>query len=89
VVIIGEIGGTKEQESADYIAHEFRKPVAALVVGATAPAGKRMGHAGAIITGAAGTVSAKIEALRRAGARIIPTPAEIGETVASLLKPGR
>jgi succinyl-CoA synthetase alpha subunit len=84
VVLIGEIGGTMEQEAADYLAQGFGKPVASLIAGATAPPGKRMGHAGAIITGAAGTAQAKTEALRRAGTRIIPSPAEIGVTVSSL-----
>jgi succinyl-CoA synthetase alpha subunit len=88
VVLIGEIGGTKEQEAADYIKKEFRKPVAALVVGGTAPPGKRMGHAGAIITGAAATAAAKAKALREAGVHIIPTPADIGPTVAQMLRRG-
>ena len=81
VVLIGEIGGTMEQEAADYIKREFNKPVAALIAGARAPAGKRMGHAGAIITGASATAEAKIKALRDAGAQIIPSPAEIGAAV--------
>ena len=81
VVLIGEIGGTMEQEAADYIKREFNKPVAALTAGARAPAGKRMGHAGAIITGASATAEAKIKALRDAGAQIIPSPAEIGAAV--------
>ena len=81
VVLIGEIGGTMEQEAADYIAKEFKKPVASLIAGTTAPPGKRMGHAGAIITGASATAEAKTQALRDAGAYIIPSPAEIGTTV--------
>ena len=80
VVLIGEIGGTMEQEAAEYIGKEFKKPVAALIAGATAPSGKRMGHAGAIITGASATAEAKVQALRDAGAHIIPSPAEIGAT---------
>ena len=80
VVFIGEIGGTKEQEAATYIKEEFNKPVCALIVGATAPPGKRMGHAGAIITGDNARAEAKIKALRDAGATIIPTPADIGIT---------
>ena len=80
VVLIGEIGGTMEQEAAEYIGREFKKPVAALIAGATAPPGKRMGHAGAIITGASATAEAKVQALRDAGAHIIPSPAEIGAT---------
>ena len=86
VVFIGEIGGTKEQEAAAYIKKEFSKPICALVVGAAAPAGKRMGHAGAIITGESGRVEAKTAALRDAGATIIPTPAEIGLTAQAALQ---
>jgi succinyl-CoA synthetase alpha subunit len=86
VVLIGEIGGTLEQEAAEYIQKEFDKPVASLIAGATAPQGKRMGHAGAIITGAAATATAKTEALREAGAHIIPSPGEIGSTVRAVLR---
>lgn len=86
VVFIGEIGGTMEQEAAEYIGGaEFTKPVCALIVGATAPAGKRMGHAGAIITGESATAASKTRALERAGAVIIPTPADIGATTARAL----
>lgn len=81
VVLIGEIGGTMEQQAAAYIKEESNKPVCALVVGAGAPPGKRMGHAGAIITGESGRADAKIRALQEAGAQIIPTPADIGVTV--------
>ena len=84
VVLIGEIGGTMEQEAAEYLADGFGKPVASLIAGATAPPGKRMGHAGAIITGEAGTARAKTLALEEAGARIIPSPGEIGATARSL-----
>ena len=86
VVLIGEIGGLMEQEAAEYIKEEFNKPVAALIAGATAPQGKRMGHAGAIITGANATAEAKTEALRKAGAHIIPSPAEIGITARKALQ---
>ncbi len=86
VVFIGEIGGTKEQEAAAYIKEEFSKPICALVVGAAAPAGKRMGHAGAIITGESARVEAKTAALRNAGAIIIPTPADIGVTAKTVLQ---
>ena len=85
VALIGEIGGTMEQEAAEYIAAHFRKPVAALVAGVTAPPGKRMGHAGAIITGEAATAAAKIRAFEDAGAAIIPSPAAIGATVKEVL----
>jgi succinyl-CoA synthetase alpha subunit len=81
VVLIGEIGGTREQEAAEYIQSDFSKPVAALIVGRTAPPGRRMGHAGAIITGRAGRADEKIKALSAAGAAIVPSPASIGRTV--------
>jgi len=86
VVFIGEIGGTKEQEAAAYIKTEFTKPICALVVGASAPAGKRMGHAGAIITGESARVEAKTAALRDAGAFIIPTPADIASTAQMVIQ---
>jgi succinyl-CoA synthetase alpha subunit len=86
VVMIGEIGGTMEQDAAAFIKAEFSKPVAALVVGASAPPGKRMGHAGAIITGESATAEYKIAALTDAGAWIIPTPADIGTTAQEMLK---
>ena len=78
IVLIGEIGGTKEQEAADFIKSEVTKPVVALIVGQSAPAGRRMGHAGAIITGSAGRASEKVRALDQAGAITVPTPADIG-----------
>ncbi|MBM3941521.1 MAG: succinate--CoA ligase subunit alpha [SAR202 cluster bacterium] len=86
VVFIGEIGGSMEQSAAAYIKEEFTKPICVLIVGATAPAGKRMGHAGAIITGESARAEAKVEALRQAGAAIIPTPADIGSTAQALLR---
>ena len=85
VVLIGEIGGTKEQEAAEYIKSEMKKPVASLIVGQSAPPGKRMGHAGAIITGAGARAENKVAALRAAGAAIIPSPADIGVTIQGLL----
>ncbi|PKB63858.1 MAG: succinate--CoA ligase subunit alpha [SAR202 cluster bacterium Io17-Chloro-G2] len=85
VVLIGEIGGAMEQDAAAYIKDGFTKPICALIVGATAPPGKRMGHAGAIITGDSGRAKSKVKALRDAGAVIIPTPADIGETAQNLL----
>ena len=85
VVLIGEIGGTKEQLAADYIKRTFKKPIASLIVGQTAPKGKRMGHAGAVVTGPAALASEKIAALRDAGAFIINTPSEIGSTVQEML----
>ena len=80
VVMIGEIGGTMEQDAAAFIKSDFGKPIAALVVGASAPPGKRMGHAGAIITGESARAEFKIAALKDAGAGIIPTPADLGST---------
>ena len=86
VVLIGEIGGTREQEAAEFIlAGGFTKPLIAVVVGQTAPPGKRMGHAGAIITGQAALASAKIRALSDAGATIAPKPPDIGATVRRVL----
>ena len=85
VVLIGEIGGTKEQEAADYIRDHFTKPVVGLVVGTTAPPGRRMGHAGAIITGSAARADEKVKALREAGAHIVPSPADIGVTMKQAL----
>ena len=78
VVLIGEIGGTAEQEAAEFIKAEMSKPVVAFISGSTAPPGRRMGHAGAIITGSSGTAAEKIAALRDAGVYIAPSPAEIG-----------
>ena len=86
VVLIGEIGGTTEQEAAEFISHNMTKPVVAFVAGSTAPRGKRMGHAGAIITGSAGKASEKIKALSRAGVTIAPTPAEVGFTTNKVLE---
>jgi succinyl-CoA synthetase alpha subunit len=86
VVLIGEIGGTMEQEAAEFISHKMTKPVVAFVAGSTAPPGKRMGHAGAIITGSAGKASEKIKALSQAGAIIAPTPAEVGLTTKKVLE---
>jgi succinyl-CoA synthetase alpha subunit len=86
VVLIGEIGGTMEQEAAEFISHKMTKPVVAFIAGSTAPPGKRMGHAGAIITGSAGKASEKIKALSQAGATITPNPAEVGLTTKKVLE---
>lgn len=86
VVFIGEIGGNMEQEAAAFIKEHMNKPVCALIVGATAPPGKRMGHAGAIITGEGATAAAKVRALQDAGATIIPTPADIGASAQQVLQ---
>lgn len=86
VVLIGEIGGLAEQQAAEFIANEMKKPVIAFIAGATAPPGRRMGHAGAIIVGAAGTAVAKKTALGEAGATIVDSPADIGEVTERVLK---
>jgi succinyl-CoA synthetase alpha subunit len=86
VVLIGEIGGTLEQEAAEFINHKMTKPVVVFIAGSTAPPGKRMGHAGAIITGSAGKASEKIKALSQAGATITSNPAEVGLTTKKVLE---
>jgi succinyl-CoA synthetase alpha subunit len=85
IVMIGEIGGNSEELAADYIKAEVKKPVAGFICGQTAPPGKRMGHAGAIIAGGKGTAREKVAALEAAGVKMALTPAEIGRTLAGLL----
>ncbi|MBI2951678.1 succinate--CoA ligase subunit alpha [bacterium] len=85
VVMIGEIGGTAEEEAAAYVKRHYKKPVVAFIAGQTAPPGRRMGHAGAIIAGGHGTAAEKMAALRKAGIHVCPSPAEIGETVKSVM----
>ena len=86
IILIGEIGGTDEEAAAHYIERYVAKPVVAFVAGQTAPPGKRMGHAGAIISGGEGTAASKMAALKEAGVTVAESPAAIGETVANLLR---
>ena len=85
VIMIGEIGGSAEEAAAAYIAEHFKKPVAGFIAGTTAPPGKRMGHAGAIISGGKGTAAEKIRALEAAGVKVAPTPSHMASTLQPML----
>jgi len=85
VMMIGEIGGSGEEQGAEWIKKHMKKPVAGFIAGTTAPPGKRMGHAGAIISGGKGTAAEKIAAMEAAGIRVAPSPAEMGKTLKSML----
>jgi succinyl-CoA synthetase alpha subunit len=85
VIMVGEIGGTAEEEASKYIQQHFKKPVVGFIAGQTAPPGRRMGHAGAIISGGKGTAAEKMEAMKACGLHVVTSPADIGEAIAKLL----
>jgi succinyl-CoA synthetase alpha subunit len=85
IIMIGEIGGSGEEEAAEWIKQHCKKPVAGFIAGATAPPGRRMGHAGAIVSGGKGTAAAKIEAFKQAGIGIAVTPSEMADTLLKMM----
>jgi succinyl-CoA synthetase alpha subunit len=85
IIMVGEIGGTAEEEAAEFIQSEITKPVVAYIAGQTAPKGKRMGHAGAVISGSSGTAKSKINALERSGVIVSSSPADMGQTLLELI----
>jgi succinyl-CoA synthetase alpha subunit len=86
VIMIGEIGGTAEEEAAEWIAANMKKPVVGFIGGKTAPPGRRMGHAGAIVSGGKGTAAEKVATMERCGIRVAPTPSEMGSTLVAVLE---